>query len=690
MAQTDMQKKLISAIKKVKPEHHWKLLSQTIPYDPTKYAYSVRPGTMPVTVKLYQAILAAVSLYSSDAFAQISPDRFRLIERGPQALRQTCLEWKLSDDESFIVTVNKASTGSLEMRMSILEADGTSTPAISFSDMEQTQPNLLTAILLALVPHIVALDKEHGAEKICAAMGDLGNELEVFATTPWVEKDDIPDIAKEAAYFMDAVIPLMEEKMNLQCGDSGSSAPWVIEDATLNDPKNFAGSLLCENVTDWNPMLVTATGKGSKFGNSKITIGEAKAQYSHVMAHRKWLPAEERLIPSFDDKEPVMVEVMRIIKRIADTRNDKRPVCNIMWRGVTSYGKSTGIKQLAAILHQPLLIQTCHPAMEAADLRTQFVPKTQSDGIFLGSNGGLSFPAATAVMDAAPKHPLLDEAIQYVKNMEPAQRDALLDANGTIPMMLIDPDSVAMQLLGRSLDNTLDLDGLVMLYMDLVYAFREAPVKARLAELEALSQETDTGKKDSTGMDFMLVAAPYIKAIANGYIVELQEVSRIRDSGVMVSVNELDRPGGQMELMNGATVTRHKDSICCITDNVGYASCRAIDPSVIRRQDLIIDSYEMTKKMLVDRAKRNYGITDTGLLDKAYDLWLKVKEYCDQNAISEGSVSATEYERLVQAVYYDGPDSWETNLDDCVISKATSSIEDQRDIRTACMTLLAA
>lgn len=49
-----------------------------------------------------------------------------------------------------------------------------------------------------------------------------------------------------------------------------------------------------------------------------------------------------------------------------------------------------------------------------------------------------------------------------------------------------------------------------------------------------------------------------------------------------------------------------------------------------------------------------------------------------------------ELERFVQALMYDGLDCLEVDLDDCIISKATSSIEDQKGIRTACMTAIAA
>lgn len=691
MAQTPKQKKLISAIKKVAPNPPWNLLPRTIAYDGSKYQYSVRTGTMPATVKLFQPILEAAALYASDAYAMDQHIYFRLIERvNSRQLCQYITEWKVSDDESFIIMVSGDADGGCSLRISVFDADGTHTPALSFSDMASTQPKCLTAIMLTLFPYLLRMDAEHGSRKVQDALETLGMELDAAINmgNTWTQADDIPDIAKDAAYFLDAVIPLMEEKTVLDCGTNTTvDVPdEIVFHANIGA---MSGAVIAENTDEngWTPLLVQATGAASKFSGGKVTIGSAKAMYSYVMSHRKWTSEEEKMIPVFSDDTPVMPEVLRILKRITDTRNDVRPAVNLMWRGVTSYGKSTGIKQMAAILHMPLLIQTCHPAMEAADLLVEYVPKTENNGIPLGFNGGL-IPANNEIVDSKERHPLFESAMKHFQTLDAAERDSLLDVNYTLTMIHRDPNTVFAQLLGEQPSDEPEFESLIELYMEVVKEYELAPLRARLAELEALSAEKDQPKR-SNGMEFMLVAAPYLNALANGYIIELQEVSRIRDSGVLVSTNELDRPGGTMRLKSGGSVIRHKDAFCCITDNVGYASCRAVDPSVIRRQDLIIDSYELPKEMLQDRARRNVGVTDTALLNKAYELWNKVREFSEQNAITEGSVSATEYERLVQAVHYDGPDSWDINLDECVISKATSSIEDQRDIRTACATLLA-
>jgi hypothetical protein len=186
-------------------------------------------------------------------------------------------------------------------------------------------------------------------------------------------------------------------------------------------------------------------------------------------------------------------------------------------------------------------------------------------------------------------------------------------------------------------------------------------------------------KEEKPGFKHVLSA--YMKALINGYLCEIQEPSRIRDSGVLVGTNDYERAGAVIQLMSGAMARRHKDALVIYTDNVGYASCRPIDPSVLRRCGMIVDSYELTEQMLKDRTRRNTGCKDEALLDRCYKAWSAVAEHCATNSITEGSVSPMELERLVQAMMLDGDDAFEQNLADCIISKATSSIEDQKIIK---------
>ena len=56
---------------------------------------------------------------------------------------------------------------------------------------------------------------------------------------------------------------------------------------------------------------------------------------------------------------------------------------NFMWRGITSYGKSTGVELMAGFLNIPLLRMTCNSTMETQNFLSDIIPDT--DGAHSGT-----------------------------------------------------------------------------------------------------------------------------------------------------------------------------------------------------------------------------------------------------------------------------------------------------------------
>ena len=176
--------------------------------------------------------------------------------------------------------------------------------------------------------------------------------------------------------------------------------------------------------------------------------------------------------------------------------------------------------------------------------------------------------------------------------------------------------------------------------------------------------------------------------MSRGYICEVQEASRIRNAGVLVGLNEFDRPGSVIPLLNGSYAKRHQNAIVIFTDNIGYASCRPLDPSVLRRMAFIVDSGELEGEQLFRRARYNTGCKEQRILQQAYAIYSKVMDYARKNdMMDEGSISATEYEMMVQCAMM------EPNLDmkeiakDCLVSKASSDPEMQETLMNEIATL---
>lgn len=188
-------------------------------------------------------------------------------------------------------------------------------------------------------------------------------------------------------------------------------------------------------------------------------------------------------------------------------------------------------------------------------------------------------------------------------------------------------------------------------------------------------------KLQSRGPRYKLVESDYVKALTKGYIIEIQEGSRIKDSGVLVGIGKYEKPNSVIRLADGSYKRRHKDAISIYTDNVDYVSCRPVDQSVIRRMSFIIDSDELPKNVLIDRVKRNTGYDNNSVIEACYKLWNDVKTYALEHDITDGSISATELEMFIQCLKHEGTDTGvrDTAIQ-CIISKATSDKEEQSDL----------
>lgn len=359
------------------------------------------------------------------------------------------------------------------------------------------------------------------------------------------------------------------------------------------------------------PFLMGTLGSLADTASDVPTIGSVKKEFEAFNSNFSWTAEEQLFIPQFPDDMPVPQETIEIARAYVNSRDMKTPMVNFMWRGITSFGKSTGVKMLACVLNRPLLRQTCFPSMETADFLSAFVP---------------------------------DNGPSYVGEV-PSVED-----------MYLDPEGSWSKMTGEE---------------------REG-----VTAQECLEELLSRSAKSNGTAKFKHVPANYVKALSKGYIIELSEVSRIREPGVLVGLDDYDAPGAVIPLVDGTYVRRHRDAICVMTDNVGYVSCRPVDPAVIRRQAFTIDSYDMPKDMVLDRIRYNTGYKDDKNLELMYKIWKEIADYCGSHEITEGAVSMTELERWVQKVQIDGGKLYE-NCIKCVIAKATSNREDQNELISA-------
>lgn len=448
---------------------------------------------------------------------------------------------------------------------------------------------------------------------IIALVGSV--EFDLFTNVESV----LSDIQRISIYTQ--IIPLLEEEKSklwwvndyiYQKILDGSIKINIPDDGNIDmlSKRTISSGSLNGDVIYGTPDILVGNSKKNK-KTKKLTVESAKKEFASFINSHNWSDEERMLIPQFPDDFPIPPEVAKMAKRYIASKSDKRPMVNFMWRGITSYGKSTGVEVMACILDMPLLRMTCHTDMVTQDFLSDFVPDT----------------SAAANTDNLPDF----ETIQFDPEMAYEMLTGTRDENATEDMCL--------------------------------KAYGEA-----------------VAKRNSSSPHFVHVMSNYVKALTKGYIVEVQEVSRIKDAGVLVGLNEYDRPNSVIPLLDGSYARRDENAICIFTDNVGYNSCRPVDPSVLRRMSFIIDSYELPKEMVIDRIKYNTGFDDDEIIEDCYNLWNDFSQYCQEHDITQGAVSVTELEMLVMTIKYDGISNILENITDTLVSKATSDYEERQEL----------
>lgn len=453
----------------------------------------------------------------------------------------------------------------------------------------------LTTLFLAIIVFIMGADASFGFTLI-TILEDISNALKSKSPLKEGNKSELW-CANDYIYQR-----ILNKSIKINIPDDGNID--MLSKRTIS-----SGSLNGEVIYGTPDILVGNSKKNKKA--KKLTVESAKKEFASFINSHNWNDEEKMLIPQFPDDFPIPPEVTKMAKRYIASKSDKRPMVNFMWRGITSYGKSTGVEVMACILDMPLLRMTCHTDMVTQDFLSDFVPDT----------------SATANTDNLPDF----ETIQFDPELAYEMLTGTRDENATEDMCL--------------------------------KAYGEA-----------------VAKRNSSSPHFVHVMSNYVKALTKGYIVEVQEVSRIKDAGVLVGLNEYDRPNSVIPLLDGSYARRDENAICIFTDNVGYNSCRPVDPSVLRRMSFIIDSYELPKEMVINRIKYNTGFDDDEIIEDCYNLWNDFSQYCQEHDITQGAVSVTELEMLVMTIKYDGISNILENITDTLISKATSDYEERQEL----------
>ena len=379
--------------------------------------------------------------------------------------------------------------------------------------------------------------------------------------------------------------------------------------------------------------------KASTFIEHKDFVGQ------YAFHKRSFTAAEEQLIPKLPEWYVIPEEVVDICRHAQITTGRSTQMRNFLLRGPAGTGKTMGAKAIAAGLHLPYMKYTCSAGTEIFD--------------FIGQ----IFPDAEASSTGNAQLDLEREQLKAMGGMNYANVVKLMNLPD-LDDMDYDPAGVYLSLTGVENPSATSQECMAIV-MDKV-----------TEKVRALSKRSEDAK--SGGQSFTYVETDIIKALKNGYLIELQEPTTIVQPGVLVGLNSLLEQEGSITLPTGETIERHPDAVVVVTTNVSYEGCKGLNQSVVDRMSLVRDIELPTPEVMVERAMSVTGATDEYQVSQMVQVVNDMADYCRKNSITDGAVGMRSLLDWIVSTEITG-DPYRSALY-TVVSKATADENDREAI----------
>ncbi|MDO4286392.1 MAG: ATP-binding protein [Eubacteriales bacterium] len=360
---------------------------------------------------------------------------------------------------------------------------------------------------------------------------------------------------------------------------------------------------------------------------------------------RKLNPQEQMLVPKLPEWYIIPQEVVDICKHAQATTGKSMQMRNFLLRGPAGTGKTMGAKAIAAGLHLPYMKYTCSAGTEIFDFIGMIFPDSDSASTgdaqldqereILKSMGGINYANVSKLMDL----PDLDD-------------------------MDYDPAGVYLALTGIEKSDATSQE-CMSIVLDKV-----------TEKVRALSKRDEASQ--SSGQTYTYVETDFIKALKNGYVIEIQEPSTIVQPGVLVGLNSLLEQSGSITLPTGEVIERHPDAVVVVTTNISYEGCRGMNQSVLDRMSLVRDVELPTPEVMVQRAMSVTGETDEYQVSQMVQVVNDMAEYCRKNSITDGSYGMRSLIDWIVSTQITG-DPYQSALY-TIISKATADELDRESL----------
>ena len=384
-----------------------------------------------------------------------------------------------------------------------------------------------------------------------------------------------------------------------------------------------------------------AVHKPVKVIDHKDFIGQYVLNPSRVLT-----PAERAQVPILPEWYIIPQEAVDICKHAQLTTGKPTKMRNFLLRGPAGTGKTMGAKAIAAGLGLPYMKYTCSAGTEIYDFVGMVFPNTEHS-------------TGNAQLDQEREQLQAMGGVNYANVSKLLRLPDLDDLD-------YDPAGAYFALTGEENQNATAQDCMELVLEKVTEKVRQLSVSV---EGETQSQT------------YTYVETDFIKALKNGYLVEIQEPSTILQPGVLVGLNSLLEQSGTITLPTGEVIRRHPDAVVVVTTNVSYEGCRTLNQSVVDRMSLVKDIELPSPEVMAQRVMAVTGAEDEYQVCQMVQVVNDLADYCRKNGITDGTVGMRSLIDWVTSAEISGNPY--TAAMDTIISKATTDEEDREALITS-------
>lgn len=332
---------------------------------------------------------------------------------------------------------------------------------------------------------------------------------------------------------------------------------------------------------------------------------------------------------------------IEVCEDILASMDSASPFDCFIFEGEPGSGKSSKALSIAHALWRPLVIVSCHPTMEFYDLISQVIPPTEDE---LTKEGKL-----------------LIEKINQLGGMTYKNIAEVLELP-SIDDVGFAPEDVYEFFGGEDLGRKPNM-------VDALKLWNERIAEAWNDSLAKIS----AGAKQN---NLKFAETPFLKAVRNGWVVEIQEPTLVINEGVLAGLNSLLQEK-TITLPTGEVVKRHRENIIIFTTNVDLEGCRNMNQALMDRAAEVFHINSPSVEVMAQRASAMSGNKDIVMIKEMAKVVTDINKKMHELGVSDGVCGMRSLINwAIKAKRIDPVDAAESTI----ISKVSLSDEEAKDL----------